>query len=59
MEMLQDYEKDTRLSATSYQGFLMEVLDDALGDILAKGAEESIKSHKRVTRLLIELGEKP
>lgn len=59
MDMLQDYEKDTRMSAIAYTIFLTEVYDDKLRALLEQAVKGSITSQRKVSELICDRGDRP
>ena len=59
MDMLQDYEKDTRMAAISYSLIETESLDPVLRAIFDKAATEAAASQKKVSELITARGNRP
>lgn len=59
MDMLQDYEKDTRMAATAYRVAESDILDAELRMLIAKVGDAAAVSHKRTVDLILAKGDRP
>jgi hypothetical protein len=59
MDMLQDYEKDTRMAVIAYSLIQTEIFDEALRKLVASAAVEAAKSQKMLADLIIARGDRP
>mgnify|MGYP000858966861 CR=1 FL=1 len=59
MDMLQDYEKDTRMAALAYSLIQTEVLDNQLRKLFKIASDEAAKSQQIFSNLIIERGDRP
>ncbi|WP_227764431.1 hypothetical protein [Zhaonella formicivorans] len=59
MDMLQDYEKDTRMAALAYALIQTEIMDSTLRTIIAKAANEAAASQKKAADLIMARGDRP
>lgn len=59
MDMLQDYEKDTRMAVLAYAAVQTEILDPALRTMMGRAAVESARSQQLVADLILSRGERP
>ncbi len=59
MDMLQDYEKDTRMAALSYRLAELETIDPNLRSIIQKAGQSSSKSNEKCINLILSKGDRP
>ncbi|MDK2824379.1 MAG: hypothetical protein PWQ67_2600 [Clostridia bacterium] len=59
MDMLQDYEKDTRMAALAYALIQTEIIDPTLRTIIGKASNEAAKAQQRVANLILSRGDRP
>ena len=59
MDMLQDYEKDTRMAAMAYTLIEMEIMDTTLRRLIHEGNVASLKSQKQAANLILSMGDRP
>lgn len=59
MDMLQDYEKDTRMAAVAYALIETEIIDPNLRKIMAKAAASAAQSQQKFLKLIIKKGDRP
>ncbi|HCC32775.1 MAG TPA: hypothetical protein DEQ28_02575 [Clostridiales bacterium] len=59
IDMLQDYEKDTRMAVLAYAAVQTEILDPALRTMMGRAAVESARSQQLVADLILSRGERP
>ncbi|KAF1085476.1 hypothetical protein SPSYN_01618 [Sporotomaculum syntrophicum] len=59
MDMLQDYEKDTRMAAIAYALVETEIIDPNLRKIMSKAAASAARSQKNFMELIIKKGDRP
>lgn len=59
MDMLQDYEKDTRMAATGYRVAETDILDPQLRALIGKIGEAAANSHKKSVELILMKGDRP
>lgn len=59
MDMLQDYEKDTRMAAMAYTLIEMEIMDTTLRRLIHAGNVSSLKSQKEAADLILSMGDRP
>lgn len=59
MDMLQDYEKDTRMAVIAFSLIETEIMDTALRAVIHKGAEGASKSQKKASDLILSKGDRP
>lgn len=59
MDMLQDYEKDTRLAAMAYMLVKTDILDPDLRKIMGKAATAAASSQQKFADLIIKKGDRP
>ena len=59
MDMLQDYEKDTRMAALGYTLIEMEIMDMTLRRLIHEGNVATLNSQKKASDLILSLGDRP
>ncbi|MGI6066288.1 MAG: hypothetical protein ACOYI2_07335 [Bacillota bacterium] len=59
MDMLQDYEKDTRMAVIAYSIIQTEILDETLKKFIATAIAEAAKSQKKFANLILARGDRP
>jgi len=59
MDMLQDYEKDTRMATIAYTLIETEIMDPTLRKIIRKAAEEATNSQQKAANLIMSRGDRP
>jgi len=59
MDMLQDYEKDTRMAVLAYAAVQTEILDPALRAMIGRASVESARSQQLAAQLILSRGERP
>jgi len=59
MDMLQDYEKDTRMAALAYALIQTEIIDPTLRRIIGKASNEAAKAQKQAANLILSRGDRP
>lgn len=59
MDMLQDYEKDTRMAALAFALIQTEILDNTLRMLIAKASDEAAKSQRLTADLILSRGDRP
>ncbi|GAB6172344.1 hypothetical protein JCM15765_18220 [Paradesulfitobacterium aromaticivorans] len=59
MDMLQDYEKDTRMAALAFALIQTEIFDNTLRGLIAKASDEAAKSQKLAADLILARGDRP
>ncbi len=59
MDMLQDYEKDTRMAAQSFMVIANELQDPKLRKLMLKAVEGAAESQARFSHLISQLGDTP
>ncbi|MDA8228883.1 MAG: hypothetical protein M0T74_14535 [Desulfitobacterium hafniense] len=59
MDMLQDYEKDTRMAALAFALIQTEIFDSSLRALIAKASDEAAKSQKLAADLILARGDRP
>lgn len=59
MDMLQDYEKDTRMAALAYTLAITEVMDPTLRRIFQNAANGAVKSQKKFADAILKFGDRP
>lgn len=59
MDMLQDYEKDTRMAATGYRVAESDIVDPELRILLGKVGDAAAVSHKKTVDLILAKGDRP
>ncbi|TYO94499.1 spore coat protein [Desulfallas thermosapovorans] len=59
MDMLQDYEKDTRMAALAYALVETEIIDPNLRKIMGKAAASAAQSQQKFLNLIIKKGDRP
>jgi|GEM_PF-1787636 hypothetical protein len=59
MDMLQDYEKDTRMAAIAYSLLETEIIDPDLRKIMGKAAATAANSQGKFSNLILRKGDRP
>jgi DNA-binding cell septation regulator SpoVG len=59
MDMLQDYEKDTRMAAMAYVLIQTELIDPNLRILFGKMGIEAAESQKKAATLILSRGDRP
>ncbi len=59
MDMLQDYEKDTRMAAQTFVMIAGEIQDPKLRKIMLKAAEMAVQSQDNFATLITKRGDTP
>ncbi|WP_035267564.1 hypothetical protein [Desulfitibacter alkalitolerans] len=59
MDMLQDYEKDTRMAALAYALIQTEIIDPTLRKIIGKASTEAAKAQQMTANLILSRGDRP
>lgn len=59
MDMLQDYEKDTRMAVVAYSLIQTEIMDNKLRSIIQSASIDAAGSQKRASNLIIAKGDRP
>jgi hypothetical protein len=59
MDMLLDYEKDTRMAAMAYAIIQTEIIDPNLRTLFGKIAVEAAESQKKAANLILSRGDRP
>lgn len=59
MDMLQDYEKDTRMAAVAYSILETEIIDPDLRKIMGKAAAAAANSQEKFSNLILRKGDRP
>ncbi|AGL02832.1 hypothetical protein [Desulfoscipio gibsoniae] len=59
MDMLQDYEKDTRMAALAFALIQTEIFDITLRMLVSKASDEAAKSQKLAADLILSRGDRP
>lgn len=59
MDMLQDYEKDTRMASQTFMMIANETQDSKMRKILLKAAEMAAQSQDRFSSLITKRGDTP
>jgi hypothetical protein len=57
MDMLKDYEKDTRMAVLAYAAVQTEITDPALRTLMGRAAVESARSQQLTAELIFSRGE--
>lgn len=59
MDMLQDYEKDSRMAAVAYAMMATETLDPSLRSLFRTMADSAAESQERAANLILRKGDRP
>jgi len=59
MDMLQDYEKDTRMATVAYSLIETEIIDPDLRKLIRLGANSAANSQDKFSKLIIRKGDRP
>lgn len=59
MDMLQDYEKDTRMATLAYALIQTEIIDPTLKKLIGKASKEAAKAQEKVANLILSRGDRP
>lgn len=59
MDMLQDYEKDTRMATIAYALIQTEIIDPTLRAIINRMSVEAAKSQQKTANLIMSRGDRP
>ncbi|ADG83514.1 hypothetical protein Tfer_1356 [Thermincola ferriacetica] len=59
MDMLQDYEKDTRMAVLAYSLMETEIMDSTLRKLIHQAAESAAKSQEKAAHLIMARGDRP
>jgi hypothetical protein len=59
MDMLQDYEKDSRMAVIAYSLMQTEIFDLALRKLFQAASKEAAKSQKIFSDLILARGDRP
>jgi hypothetical protein len=59
MDMLQDYEKDTRMAVIAYALIETEILDKTLKKIIHQALQAASESQTKAANLIIARGDRP
>ncbi|MEW6192973.1 MAG: spore coat protein [Bacillota bacterium] len=59
MDMLQDYEKDSRMAAVAYVLMATETLDPSLRSLFQTMANNAAESQEKAANLILRKGDRP
>ena len=59
MDMLQDYEKDSRMAAVAYVLMATETLDPSLRSLFRTMADNAAESQEKAANLILRKGDRP
>lgn len=59
MDMLQDYEKDTRMATIAYALMQTDIIDPTLKNLFGKLLDKSAKSQEQAANLILSRGDRP
>lgn len=59
MDMLQDYEKDTRMAAMAYTLMETDIQDPGLRKIIGVASAAATKSQEKFANLILKKGDRP
>lgn len=59
MDMLQDYEKDTRMATIAYTLMQTDIIDPTLKNLFGTLRDKSAKSQEQAANLILSRGDRP